>query len=159
MQDATLRTCHARGDSFSLIASQINAQFSTRFSRNAVIGRAARIGLPPKPLVEGRVIPLAAANRPKVAPKVERLRSSSAMRAHRPRPQLPRDELEMRCDGIDPLNIPLMDLASHHCRYPYGDHIPYRFCGHPKTEGSSYCWTHFALTLGAGTLSERAATR
>lgn len=42
----------------------------------------------------------------------------------------------------------MQDLEKHHCRYPYGDKLPYTFCGQPKCEHSkAYCAYHRAITI------------
>jgi hypothetical protein len=48
-----------------------------------------------------------------------------------------------------PGGLKIEQLAAHHCRWPTGDRAPYRFCGHVKTEHSSYCHTHAELALSA----------
>jgi GcrA cell cycle regulator len=65
---------------------------------------------------------------------------------------------KLRCAGIEPRHLSLLDLEPSDCRYPYGDG-PITFCGHAKQDGSSYCSSHFHLTRGTGTSSERAATQ
>jgi GcrA cell cycle regulator len=64
----------------------------------------------------------------------------------------------LRCVGITPRLISLIDLERGDCRYPYGgdkDGEAIAFCGHPRREGSSYCTAHFHLTRDVGTPSER----
>jgi GcrA cell cycle regulator len=68
--------------------------------------------------------------------------------------------LKLRCVGITPRHLSLLDLAPDDCRYPYGGNEEgevITFCGHARREGSSYCTSHFHLTRGPGTASERAA--
>lgn len=73
------------------------------------------------------------------------------------RPKLgPSPEVVLRCVGIDPLHITLLDLEPHHCRYPYGEG-PFTFCGHPVEGESSYCEAHADLCKGEGTPAERMA--
>jgi hypothetical protein len=45
---------------------------------------------------------------------------------------------------IIPLNIPLLALEHHHCRWPYGEK-DFVFCGHDKMFGESYCEGHCHL--------------
>lgn len=122
------------GGSYAEIASAMNIQFNTNYTRNALIGRAARMGLvskhvqkyaPRKPQVYKP-----RARKPKLAPAFE-----------------PIEIIEIRCAEITPRLIPLLDLAPHDCRYPYGDR-DFTFCGHPKMPGSSYCEAHFHLARG-----------
>ena len=71
----------------------------------------------------------------------------------------PAEPVKLRCVGISPRLIPLLELAPGDCRYPYGgdkegDEIV--FCGHPRQSGSSYCAPHAHLTSGSGAASGRA---
>jgi hypothetical protein len=76
-------------------------------------------------------------------------------------PQFDREILtRWRCDEIKPLNVPLLELAPNGCRWPSGNgsrQFPYTFCDHTQIEGSSYCLSHYALSIGPGTSSERRA--
>jgi GcrA cell cycle regulator len=68
--------------------------------------------------------------------------------------------LQLRCVGIAPRHLSLLELENGDCRYPYGGDAEgeaITFCGHPRREGSSYCVSHFHLTSGLGTASERSA--
>ena len=40
------------------------------------------------------------------------------------------------------MNVALIDLEQHHCRWPYGTRAPFLFCGHVKQLGESYCPFH-----------------
>jgi GcrA cell cycle regulator len=71
------------------------------------------------------------------------------------------EPVKLRCVGIKPRLLSLVDLEAGDCRYPYGgdkDGEAIAFCGHPKREGSSYCTPHFHLTRCVGTASERSAS-
>jgi GcrA cell cycle regulator len=70
--------------------------------------------------------------------------------------------LKLRCIGIAPRHLALVDLEPGDCRYPYGgdeESEAITFCGHPRRQDSSYCVSHFHLTHGPGTPSERSATK
>jgi len=133
------------GLTYREVTEQLNAKFGTTFSRNAVIGRAKRIGIasPAKP-------PPKNPPRPKRDPSMPRY----ARRAD-PSPT-PRAAIEMRCAEIEPLHLTLLDLEPHHCRWPYSESPNITFCGHSKMIGS-YCLAHFQLSVGTGTAAERAA--
>jgi len=45
----------------------------------------------------------------------------------------------------DRSGITFAELGSESCRFPLGDHYPYRFCGEQKLPGSSYCLGHDLL--------------
>ncbi len=156
-----LREYLAKGLSFSQIANAINARFNTAYSRNATIGRARRLGLsgperPDRP------------SRPKSRrqPSPARLKKMRARLSAESRPKRAVFEraaaLQLRCVGIVPRHLSLLELEPRDCRYPYGgdeEGEAITFCGHPRREGSSYCVSHFHLTSGPGTPSERAAGR
>lgn len=72
----------------------------------------------------------------------------------------PAEPVKLRCVGVQPRLISLLDLEPGDCRYPYGgdkEGEEITFCGHPRRQGSSYCAPHFRLSWGPGTVSERAA--
>jgi len=144
--------------SFSEIANAINARFNTDYSRSAAIGRARRLGLS-SPARPDRPV------RPKrQQPNPARLKKMRVRVLAEPRPRpavLERAAaLQLRCVGIVPRHLSLLELEDGDCRYPYGGDAEgeaITFCGHPRREGSSYCVSHFHLTSGLGTASERSA--
>ena len=151
-----LRGFLSRGMSYRQVAKALNARFGTGFSRNAVVGRAKRLGLkitqgrkvalrPPRP--DRRLEPapkaLAKAEPPAVAP------------APAPGPIKP---VKLRCVGIKPRLLAFDDLEPGDCRYPYGgekEGEPYAFCGHPRLANSSYCRPHRDLTHEPSTAADR----
>jgi len=152
-----LREYHAKGMSYSEIASALNAKFGTDYSRNAAIGRGRRMGLagPDQPKEPHRVPQKTSTPPP---PRSRRLRDAEPVQ---PMPVLACVEpVKLRCVGIKPRLLSLVDLERGDCRYPYGgdrEGEAIAFCGHPTREGSSYCTAHFHLTRGPGTASERSA--
>lgn len=155
-----LREYVAKGLSFSEIAHALNTRFGTGYTRNAALGRAKRMGLrrPERPESSKRVPP-----RP-LGPPARKPKKGNVVGpepAIRPAPERA-EPVKLRCVGIRPRLLPLVELESGDCRYPYGgdkDGEPIVFCGHPRRPGSSYCTPHFRLTRGPGTASERAAVR
>ena len=150
-----LRQYLQKGLSFSEIAKAINARFNTAYSRNATIGRARRLGLsgPERPARPKRRQPNPA------RPQKKRARVSAVAR---PKPAVLERAaaLQLRCVGIVPRHLSLLELENGDCRYPYGGEAEgeaITFCGHPRSAGSSYCISHFHLTRGPGTVSERSA--
>lgn len=126
-------------------------------SRNAVVGLVHRMGLNIKHKTEihpqtnnpGRV---------RRAPKPRLVSGEPKRQYRRSAPRFDAETIALRCVEIEPLNISLLDLEDHHCRYPFGDEPSLMTsCGHPKMKGSSYCVPHFHLTRGEGTPGERAA--
>jgi len=154
-----LRDYVAMGMSFSEIRREINARFGTSYTRNAVIGRAKRMGLSaPKRLESPPLVP----------PLPGSSRSSPPLRSLLPRDgdQPPKsafrqaEPVKLRCVGIRPRLISLLELERDDCRYPYGgekEGEEITFCGHPRQPGSSYCTPHFHLARGLGKTSERPA--
>jgi|SRR5579863_141664 len=157
-----LREYLAKGLTFSQIADALNARFNTDYSRNAAIGRARRLGL------SGSAKPDRRARPPKRQPKARPL---GAKKPQSRVPAAPRSRLQvlkraaalkLRCVGIVPRHLALIDLEVGDCRYPYGgdeEGEPITFCGHPRREGSSYCTSHFHLTIKPDVMPERTAGR
>ena len=173
-----LREYLAKGMSYSEIADAINSRFGTAYTRSATIGRGRRLGLlaPGRPEDGPKRPPKAKTPRLKAqrlkAPrsKAPRLEAASPQQLHErcsaelsppPAAALERTEaVALRCVGITPRLLSLVELEPGDCRYPYGgdkDGEAITFCGHPRLAGSSYCTPHFHLTRETGTQSERAA--
>jgi GcrA cell cycle regulator len=152
-----LRQYAGKGISFSEIAKAINAKFNTDYSRNATIGRARRMGLLGTDRPNETPRPSATPPRPTLQRAVER----HVPEARRPLPVSERAAaLKLRCIGIAPRHLSLLELEPADCRYPYGgdkEDEAITFCGHIRRPGSSYCVSHSHLTRGPGTASERAA--
>lgn len=130
------------GLSFAQSAAKLNCDFGTKFTRNATIGRAHRLGLqyprqprktpkPPKPL--------------RRMPRLRIVDGNGNSNHKRIIETTYSDQPELRCVEVIPLHLSLMDCDG--CRYPYGDG-PFTFCGHPKRDDTSYCPAHFQLTRG-----------
>jgi GcrA cell cycle regulator len=142
--------------SYAEAADAINARFGTAYTRNAAIGRGKRMGLggTEHPVDLLRSAPKAS------GPILKKIRKR---RAAEPK-LLPAvsdraEPLKLRCVGVSPRLIPLIDLGPGDCRYPYGgdrDDEAIAFCGHPRLAGTSYCAAHFDLTRGESDLPERA---
>jgi GcrA cell cycle regulator len=153
-----LREYHARGMSYSEIVKAINAKFATCYTRNAVLGRAKRMGL--ADTEQERVLKQKLANmlenRASRAKSPETNRSDTRSSALRLPEFGPRrlagakiDPVELRCVDVSPRHLLLVELERDDCRYPYGgdqDGSAITFCAHPRRKGSSYCTPHFHLT-------------
>lgn len=145
---ATLRDLHAKGMSYAQIVKQINARFGTAYTRNAALSRGKRMGLVESELAKAR----------RKADRKPELKSAGARKRSGPdlptpgahQPAVKRAEpVKLRCVGVNPRLITLLDLEAGDCRYPYGgdkDGDPIVFCGHPRRPGSRYCTPHFHLT-------------
>ena len=168
-QSQALRDHVAHGLSFARAVAEINARFGTAYTRNAAIGRGKRMGLIAPRQSEDRAVP-AKALRPAKGPRPGKAsRPEMARQRHGAEPSQPEPELvpavaaaptQLRCVGISPRLISVVELEPCDCRYPYGgdkDNEPIAFCGHPCRASSSYCTPHFHPTRGIGTGAERAA--
>jgi GcrA cell cycle regulator len=152
---SALREFIASGMSFAAAADALNARFGTAYSRNAAIGRARRIGLAVPARCEDR--PSRVPRAPKAAlPKPRKAFGEAALP-----PAAERSEpVKLRCVGVKPRLICLVELGKDDCRYPYGgdkEGEGITFCGHPRFEGSSYCAPHLHLTRGPAVETGRPA--
>lgn len=142
--DVVLTRLRAEGYSSSQIATELWREFRTTYSRNAVIGRASRLGLVCRK-------PAAA---PRMPPAPRKPRDKIVSRVSLP----PQEPATLRCVEIDPRHLSLIELESNDCRWPYGDG-PFTFCGHPKFQDGPYCGAHYHLGTGMGTFRERRAEK
>lgn len=118
-------------------ASQIATQLGV-ITRNAVIGKISRAGLKRSDQALDATYALANVRQPakpkavKTAPKQPRSPSQS-----RPLTEAPQEQ-----PSATP--IALVDLRSHHCRWPIGDpgREGFHFCGARKADGGVYCAKH-----------------
>ena len=154
-----LREYHAKGMSYAKIADTINARFNTDYTRNATLGRGRRLGLADTSQPNA---PPRAPSHP-VSARLHGPVESHVPNASRRIPVLERAAaLKLRCVGIAPRHLSLLELAPADCRYPYGgdeEGEAITFCGHIRRPGSSYCASHFHLTQGPGRTSERLDVR
>jgi len=121
-QIAQLRKLWADG----LTTSQIGAVM--RLSKNAIIGKVHRLGLPsrPSPIKRGAA-----------HPAIERRSDSPAMKStahiiqlHTPQP--------MQRVALAPAKY----QSVKDCQFPVTAHAPYRFCDAPAAPGRVYCTRH-----------------
>lgn len=113
-----------------LSAAQMGAQLGV--TRNAVIGRVNRLGLP-------KISHAIPGGKPR-RPRIHRIGESKQRKAPRPEalpPPMP----------VEPLNILFGDLQPQHCREIVGSAgIGMSMsCGHPVIEGSNWCRWHFSV--------------
>ena len=164
-----LREHIVRGRSYGEAVDAINAEFGTVYTRCAAISRGKRMGLvaPARPDSPSMLVPRAPKRlrklKPSNAPKRPVTGAASAPKRHADEAAPPTEHPEpvkLRCVGIRPLLVSLVELEAGDCRYPYGgdkDGEAIRFCGHPCFRGSSYCAPHFHLTRAPVSESERPA--
>lgn len=119
-------------------------------SKGAVSGRAARLGIstPTGARNERKLSPEEAlrrrlAQRRRDAEKKRAKRRAESLGLHRIPRALPQ-RVEKTADVV-PLHVAFENLAAGQCRYPYGDELPFTFCGCAAVDGSSYCLPHKTL--------------
>ena len=152
-----LRDYFLKGMSYAEIRREINARFGTAYTRNAVAGRAKRLGLAaPARMTSPSIVPSLPSGAcligpPRAAVPNLNLPPKSAMKPAR---------VKLRCVGVQPRLVALGELGRDDCRYPYGgdkDGEGIAFCGHPRQPGFSYCTPHARLTRRSDAASARAA--
>jgi GcrA cell cycle regulator len=166
-----LREQIVHGRSYGEAVTAINAKFDTAYTRAAALGRGKRMGLvtPAHPDNPSMLVPRGTQRRRKPKrSKPPKVRSTGVPKTCKggdeatapPQPaQLP-EPVKLRCIGIRPRLVSLVELEAGECRYPYGDDKEgeaISFCGHPCFRGSSYCAPHFHLTRASAEESERPA--
>ena len=165
-----LREQIVRGRSYGEAVDAINAKFGTAYTRAAALGRGKRMGLvtPARPDNPSMLVPRGPQRLRKLKPK--RLKRSTEVsaavlnrrtdEAGSPAPAEHPEPMQLRCVGISPRLVSLVELEACDCRYPYGgdrEGESISFCGHPCFRGSSYCAPHFHLTRAPVIESERPA--
>lgn len=119
---AELKRLYGEGHTCSEIARSLG-----RMTRNAVIGKAHRLGLkrrktPSRPVKAWRPEP----------PILELVKSDATKRVRK----------AASGDDAGSLKIPLLDLQPHHCRWSTHEEGEHLFCGHDRVEGKSWCKHH-----------------
>jgi GcrA cell cycle regulator len=150
----TLRSLWENG----LTASQIAEKLGEGLSRNAVIGKAHRLGLKARPSpVKGAdsaaaapaaSSPKPAAPKPAPAPKAATPAASApaAPAAVAPRPA-PRVVVPVTGSG----KTSLLELSDKVCKWPIGhpNEVDFHFCGKPTQPGFPYCTDHCLIAYQA----------
>lgn len=116
-------------------------------TRNAVIGRANRIGLSKS---YGEVFGRGAPHSPykKKPRKSQGGHNATGPELFYRKPRAVK-VVKMAEADISPLNgvgVKMWELESRHCRWVVGEPKDLTFCGHNKHNGSSYCENHSALS-------------
>jgi GcrA cell cycle regulator len=144
-----LREQIVRGRSYGEAVDAINAKFGTAYTRAAALGRGKRMGLvtPARPDNPSMLVPRGPQRLRKLKPK--RLRRSAEVSAAMldrgtneagslaPAAEHP-EPMKLRCVGIRPRLVSLVELEADDCRYPFGgdrEGEPISFCGHPCFRG------------------------
>lgn len=127
-----LKTLRAEGHSSSQIAGQLGC------TRNAVIGKAVRLGL-------AKTATGITQRKPRVRKAKNVWRSAASGRSLRLIESVTSDPMELvPTEPINPTNF--LDLKAEHCRWPCsGEGIGTVFCGGPAIEGKPYCIGHCCM--------------
>lgn len=127
------------------IALELGARYGGHVTRNSVLGKLSRLG---------KCTPLPEHLRQRREKARTRVRVRRSESKRRDAPKAPTVAPAIRAETI-PLaqRRQLLDLKSHHCRFPYGDvgEEGFFFCGGDVAhDGASYCAAHLALVYGRG---------
>ncbi|MDZ5448912.1 GcrA family cell cycle regulator [Labrys sedimenti] len=152
-----------------LSASEIATVLGT--TRNAVCGKAHRLGIPfspPKKFGQAGGTPQAA-RAAATARSAGSRKPEITLAPSRPKPLVLREPEKVSIWIAPPVPAPqpgdfgprtILDLGRRHCRFPlFKGHEPIDqkfYCGEPKFDGS-YCMHHASLCSGTGTPAERRA--
>ena len=117
--------------SLQRIADTLSREFDCRLTRNAMIGKANRLG------ISISIVDRIVARKPR--------RPKAAV------PLIPIDEAPLDLGPVEPLleeqpprMIGIIELSWNTCRYPHGDEAPYLYCGEAVHHGA-YCQEHARL--------------
>lgn len=135
-REALLRELCTKGSN-AWIARQLNERTGSTFTRNAIISKRWRSGMPPMPKD----------TRPKPERKPRRQKGTRYSVARYGERLAPDFSIFRDCPEAAFLNIPLLELTANQCRYARGGEgdEPYFFCGQPTTTDSSYCPFHHGI--------------
>jgi GcrA cell cycle regulator len=156
---AELGRLWAEGLSASKIAGQLGG-----VSRNAVIGKVHRLGLPgrktasraSKAKPSNKSCQTAPARSARLVSAVQGALALKPVAAPEPRPKprlviVPEPEPELELELEIAAGVTLLDLDEDMCRWPEGDpKAPdFHFCGQPSVESQSYCARHLGIAFSS----------
>lgn len=129
------------GASFAKIASLMSEKYHCAYTRNAMVGKARRLGIP--------------SNNPPSKPQILRAEPVVMVRRRKPQPQPPTpvapEAAALRSADVIPRHISLLELTSKTCHWPYGETPPLTYCGNPVFfKNCPYCGGHFDLSHRGG---------
>ena len=157
---ALLKQLYAEGHSASHIAARIGGTVT----RNAVIGKAHRLGLlGTAPLKIKRTMrqrsrsEASSTSRKNSGWKRQKMNNSRTRRIaeifasepYIPQPQIVIPEHEQKT---------LIDLGDHECRFPLNDGNPFKFCAREREKGLPYCKQHARIAFNPSEVRQRAAS-
>jgi GcrA cell cycle regulator len=126
-----------------LSASQIATHLGG-ITRNAVIGKAHRLGLTGRPSpIKNRPVGVARP-RPARRPRVEQVPAPRIAAAAPPPPRQVEPPPQRYVEREDVPGASILTLTDRICKWPIGDprHPDFHFCGRASAEGLPYCADH-----------------
>lgn len=120
--------------SSSVAARALSERFGSYVTRNAVIGRLHRLGLS----AGVKVVP---------RPKLSQAREEPTLKVKKtvlPPVFKSEESVPLPPEKPAPAKALLLDDPGDGCRWPFGDTVPFKFCGCPRQGRSSYCESHTA---------------
>lgn len=121
-----LKTMRSAGESYRNIGDVLGV------SRNAVAGKAHRLRLEP---LERK-------------PKTPKPFTSSGFKRRRePGKITPPQPIKFEAVPVDSSPVLFEDLTRVMCKYPYGERVPFLFCGKPVLEGRHWCAEHKSVVF------------
>lgn len=164
-----------RATSTAAIAKVFQSEGYT-FTKNSIIGRARRMGLPPKEKWLPKAV-FVVVKHSKYSPEPERpavgrskvevgeigaaVQAINRAKRKKATNMIVIQNFSPRVADIASFKKPLLDLRAMECHWPDDERNAdglHTFCGHP-TDNHSYCKAHREINRGHGTPSERAAIR
>jgi len=137
-----LKFLWAGGWSCSQIAADVGD-----VSRNAVIGKVHRLGLPERVVGAGNGRPRRVSLAPRKPRKPRKSRAKTRLDIVLELPFISQDDLQIAFEQ----RKTFMELENHHCRWAVGDPAKedFFFCGAQKVDGLSYCAGHARMAYVA----------
>jgi GcrA cell cycle regulator len=139
-----------------MTASQIADLLGEGVSRNAVIGKAHRLGLQarPSPVKPGETSVAAPAPAVKAPPVVKPVAAAPALEAVVAEPVLPKPAPKRPSRAVanaKPAKTTLLDLSERVCKWPIGHpgDADFHFCGQPSKPSFPYCPDHCLVAYQA----------
>jgi GcrA cell cycle regulator len=149
-RERRLRELWAAGHSGSVIARRLGGfDHCTDGGRSAVIGKANRLGLPPRETSTRTPHPL---RKRLLSIEGRNVRPNATIHVQ-VRPQLPTSPLPPATE-YDRARVSFLDLDKHHCKWAVGDptivgHAQPLFCGKDRHPGTPYCAVHARRAFAA----------
>jgi hypothetical protein len=144
-----LKACIDLGYSASETAAELGG-----ITRNSVIGKMSRLGLQSKNTFNNSSFKK---TKRSPRPRAQKVSIFATRWGAFDKDIKPPEHIVIAEVVSEPLHRPLARLNNITCRWPYGESVPYSFCGCPTTS-APYCEAHTAQSIGKGTTSERLAS-